>query len=77
VNRLVVLNGSVNLIAEKRISSVGLSIISRYFMNISDDDEFVAVNLKNSNNRKRNKANWQKNKKKIARYSGEGKSQSV
>jgi len=45
-------------------------------MNIIDDGEFVAVNLENPKKRKRNEANWQKNKKKIARYSGEGKSQS-
>jgi len=40
-------NDSLNLIAEKRTSSAGLAIISRYFINIIDDDEFVPVNLEN------------------------------
>jgi len=38
-------NGRANSIAKKCTLSAGLAIISRYFMNINDDDEFGSCQL--------------------------------
>ena len=40
---------------------------------MDNGDEFVALNMENPKKRKRNEADWKKNKPKHKRHSGEGK----